>query len=128
MLIWCFSECSENEFLVKICEYPDSGDGHGKSQIWSWKVMEKSWNFVSKILWELVWCLKTPRLKMNLLTLEFSNVAVFCCYMSAFPCPTSSHNFLPVGEVNCFVERISSSKYINLVKLLLILSSTIMCS
>ena len=26
--------------------------GHGKSQIWSCKVMEKSWNSVAKILWE----------------------------------------------------------------------------
>ena len=27
-------------------------NGHGKSLIWSWKVMEKSWNLISKVSWE----------------------------------------------------------------------------
>ena len=27
-------------FSSENCENPDRGDGHGKSQIWSWKVME----------------------------------------------------------------------------------------
>ena len=32
-----FSKFSVNKFLVKNCENPDHGDGHGKLQIWSWK-------------------------------------------------------------------------------------------
>ena len=32
------------------------GNGHGKSLIWSWKVMEKSWNFIFKVWWEPCIC------------------------------------------------------------------------
>ena len=46
-------ELSSNKFLVKNCTNLDCRNGHGKSLICSWKVREKSWNFVSKVLWEL---------------------------------------------------------------------------
>ena len=32
------------------------GNGHGKSLVWSWKVMEKSWNFISNVSWESCKC------------------------------------------------------------------------
>ena len=35
------------EFLDLDCRI-----GHGELLIWSWKVLEKSWNFVSKGMWE----------------------------------------------------------------------------
>ena len=47
-----FRDCPEINFLMKNCEKLDCENGHGKSLIWSWKVMEKSWNFVSKVSWE----------------------------------------------------------------------------
>ena len=38
--IWWFPKLCSNEFLMKYFENFDQGDGHGKSQILSWKVME----------------------------------------------------------------------------------------
>ena len=57
------------KFLLENCVNLDRRNGPGKSMIWSWKVMEKSWNFVSKILLEPCKC--TP-----------SNVLIFQLYIS----------------------------------------------
>ena len=47
-----FLKFFKNEFSVKNCENLDQGNGHGKSLFWSWKVMEKSWNFIPWVSWE----------------------------------------------------------------------------
>ena len=39
--IWCISRFSFTKFLIENCKNPDHGDGHGKSQIRSQKVMGK---------------------------------------------------------------------------------------
>ena len=45
-----------NKFLIRPSEFcwpwQRVVKSHGKRKIWSWKVMEKSWNFVAQNLWE----------------------------------------------------------------------------